>query len=473
MSLPYIQPDPDELNELMPLSEILGGTSFFSNNGRVYRLFGGEERAFAMPEIPAIPTVLAASTLPAFSLEEALQQIETFSSSPMSGERVEQPQPSQVIRLAEHDCLPTHTPVLQLLRVPVESIVPDRHVEVGIPLKFVKGGSPLPSVALSVKDVVREVSQVLPVTAPKSNKERHQPLRVVSDQVEEPFIVPFAKPVSSPDETETENAAPQIVVKCVQPVLCSKVLRTCGQRRRKEKVLYRRFSLPPVSLLPPVSSLPPVSVAPEPPVIHVQKPPVDTSTFRWSAQLDSLMLTARDQTRMLTDHLVVQQNQGIKGICFKSVFPGDGCSTILLCAVRALLERDYRILLIDAHHRHIDLPQQLNLSGNLDTGNEVITVNEQLGLWVWQESKTVEENSALIAEIVAVHRENYDLILLDDGSVTESPLTTFVEFWSQVELSGVILVSNTKRPSEMPVSHIASRLRQHHIPLIGIAENYV
>jgi Mrp family chromosome partitioning ATPase len=130
-------------------------------------------------------------------------------------------------------------------------------------------------------------------------------------------------------------------------------------------------------------------------------------------------------------------------------------------------------LLIDTHHRHIDLPNQLNLSGNLDTGNEVITINDRLGLWVWQESKTTEENTALIAEIVAAHREEYDLILLDDGSVTESPLTAFVEFWNRVELNGIVLVSNTKRPTEMPISHIARRLRQHHVSLIGIAENYV
>jgi hypothetical protein len=130
-------------------------------------------------------------------------------------------------------------------------------------------------------------------------------------------------------------------------------------------------------------------------------------------------------------------------------------------------------LLVDTHHRHIDLPKQLNLSGNLDSDNDVIALNDHLGLWVWQESKTAEENMSTLAEVITAQRGEYDLILLDDGSVTESPLTVLVEFWNSVELDGIILVANTKRPTEMPVSHIAGRFRQHHIHLIGIAENYV
>jgi len=482
MSLPLVQPNSglipsDELKELMPLPEILGGTSFISTSGRVYRLFGSEEKAFSIPTIPAIPPILAVPKSSALSLEEALQQIETFS-SPVTSDSVsevsgasEQPKPSRTIRTMGCICSATDSPTLQLFQALEETAVPDQHTGVGIPLKLVKSINAAPNavspvMVLSAKDVVREVSQVLP----KPKEEKRQPLRVVSDHVEEPFIVPFAKPEPPPEETETKNVALKIVagftpsLKTQSSHQFSKVLRKCGRHHRKEKALHRKqFTLPPVSIIQ----------TQELPVVSEPKPPVDTSTFRWSAHLDSLMQTANNQIRMLTDHLVVQQNQGIKAICFKSVFPGDGCSTILLCAVRALMERNYRILLIDAHHRHIDLPKQLNLSGNLDAGNKEIAVNDLLGLWVWQETKTVEENTALIAEIVAARRKEYDLILVDDGSVTESPLTEFVAFWNQVDLSGVILVSNTKRPLEMPVFHIASRLRQHHIPLIGITENYV
>jgi Mrp family chromosome partitioning ATPase len=209
------------------------------------------------------------------------------------------------------------------------------------------------------------------------------------------------------------------------------------------------------------------------PIASDAKPMPDLSTFQWSVLSDSLKQTASNQIRMLTDHLIVQSNQGIKGICFKGVLPEDGCSTILLCAVRALTERKYHVLLIDAHHRHIDLPHQLNLSGHWDTGNAVITLNEYLGMWVWQESRTEKENTLLLAEILATNRENYDLMLLDCGSLTESPLVEFAELWNQIEPDGVILVPNMKQPQEISMPHIADRLRQHQIHLIGIAENHV
>ena len=462
MSYPLVHPDSgfepsDELKNLMPLSDVLGGTSFVSDSGRVYRLFGSDERVFAMPVIPEIPSILAPPQYSPLSLEEALLQIETFSSVPVSEKKAEQPPTSLTLRTE-------NTPALPLLQVLEESAARDRQVGPGIPLKLVNIENAAPSTTLSVEDVVREIAQVLPAAAPMPSEEKRQSLRVVSDLVEEPFIVPFAKPTSPPEKIEPTSTALKVVPECVTPILCSKVLQKCGQHRRKGKVLYRKpCSLPAVSVVPAV----------ELPAICEQKPPVDTSMFRWPIQLDSLMQTARDQIRMLTDHLVVQQNQGVKAMCFKSVFPGDGCSTVLLCAVRALLERNYRILLIDAHHRHIDLPRQLNLTGNLNTGNAVITIADQLGLWVWQESKTVEENTAQIAEIVAAHHGTYDFILVDDGSVTESPLKAFATFWDQVQLSGVVLVSNTKRPSEVPLSHVARRLRQYQIPLIGIAENYV
>ena len=485
MPLPFVQPDSgllpsDEWKEPVPLQDILGNTSFFSTSGRIYRLFGNEEKMYSMPEIPAVPPVLAIPKLPVLTLEEALQQIETFAtpttnvSIAKSDSITEQPAPNLTVRTAESVCTVANPPTLQLFQALGVPAVPGRQADTGVPLRLVNNENTSSNATISVKDIIRDTPQLLPTIAParspKPTVEKRKPLRVVSDHGEEPFIVPFAKPEVPLKEMETKNVALRVVTELIPPSRIhnsrhfSNVLKKYGQHRRKEKTLYRkRFSLQTVSAMRTKTLR----------TVGDPKPPIDASTFQWSAQLDSLMQTAGNQIRMLTDHLAVQVNQGIKAICFKSVFPGDGCSTILLCAVKALLEREYRILLIDSHYRHIDLSKQLNLSGNLETGREVITMNNRFGLWVWQESKTTEENITLLAEIVTTHREEYDLILLDDGSVTESPLTEFVAFWNRVELCGVVLVSNTKRLTETPVSHIAGRLRQHHIPLIGIAENYV
>jgi Mrp family chromosome partitioning ATPase len=342
------------------------------------------------------------------------------------------------------------------------------------PPRLVKKESPQPIVALPVNDIVDEVSQ----SSPKSKDERKKLLRVIVEHTEEPFIVPFTKPEPLPEKPEAAVPVLKIVAEFVPPVVLPKMFRKHRQRWRKEKMLYRSSKIHFTRSRKVAERKESEQSSAVLPCLCVKnmtepKPEIDVSTFRWSVHLDSLMQTAGNQIRMLTDHLIVHANQGVKVICFKSLFPSDGCSTILLCAVRALMERKYRILLVDAHHRHVDLPKQLNLLGNLDSESEVIVLNEHLDLWVWQESKTVEQNTALLAETFAAHREEYDFVLLDSVSLTESPLAEFVKFWNRIEADGLILVSNMKHPSAIPVSHIARRLRQHHVHLIGITENYV
>ena len=487
MSLPFDHHN--EFSERIPLPEIVGGAAFVPDTGRIYRLFGNGEDMFPLPEIPALPPLCAAWEKPAVSLEEALQQIDAFFSSPIPPPE-DGGSPESAAEKGESLLKPLQgdAPTLQLLQVLGESA----------PAALAKRAETLSNTTLPAKEMIREVLQTSPApekatpketpkpkgTSPSKNTKR-KPLRVISEVAEEPFIVPFIKPEHAeieiplspkPEETEAETPALKIVPEVaeteiaerVQPVvvktLISKTFRKHWLRRCKEKKQYRKPCLPPPVRMPQTKELP---------AIPLSKPGMDTSSFCWSQQLSSLMQTANNQIRMLTDHLVVQSNQGIKAICFKGVFPGDGCSTILLCAAKALTERGYRVLLVDAHHRHLDLPKQFNLSGNPDSENKVLTLDKHLGLWVWQELKTLEENRTLLAEAITTHRDQYDLVLLDDGSVTESPLAEFVEFWESVELDGVILISNTKRPTALPLSHIAERFRQHHIPLIGIAENYV
>ena len=420
--------------EPLPLQEILGSTSFVSASGRVYHLFGNEDKQFSLPAIPAIPPFSIITETSPLSLEEALQKIETYT-------------------------LHENPPTIQLFIDPHTDID-----KVGCVPRFHSPETLLSSVPIPAKDIIDEVSAI----ARKPSNENWKPLRVLMDHCDEPFIVPFVKPEPLSEEIKAEKITLKIAAELVLPVLVSqKTFRMHWQSRHKKQTFYRKtFSLPPVVM-------PHVTDRKIQPIVSEVKPVPDLSKFQWSALSDSLKQTASNQIRMLTDHLIVQSNQGIKGICFKGVFPEDGCSTILLCAVRALTERKHRVLLIDAHYRHIDLPKQLNLLGNLDSGNEVLTLNEYLGMWVWQESRTVKENTAMLTEVMAASREDYDLMLLDCGSLTESPLTEFVELWNQIEADGVILVPNVKQPKEISMSHIADRLRQHHIHLIGITENHV
>ena len=476
MSLSFDQPK--ELKERVPLPVIQEGMAFVPGSDRTYRLYGNEDETFSIPTIPALPPICTALLKSsAVSLEEALQQIDTFVAPTKSKEKIStlllaEPQSDVFEKRQQQKQEDSIVESAAVCRLPSAVLHTQSNDCGSVNRGYVnRNCSPVDW----TRDIINEVWQVLPKpreTMPVEMPiEARRSLRVVFEPEEEPLIIPFVKPETPPKEAETTSPTLKIVAEFNPPTLSSKTFRKCWQSRHKETTLYQKQCLPPVRSQP-VSIVQP-EVPPEITVISIPKPPVDASTFKWSEQLDSLMQTANNQIRMLTDHLVVQSNQGVKAICFKGVYPGDGCSTLLLCAARALTQRGYRVLLIDTHHINIDLPKQLNLSGNLDSENEVIALDDLLGLWVWQESRTAEENVEFLAKIVASHREEYDLILLDDGSVTECPLAEFVEFWDQVELDGVVLVSNTKRPSEIPVSHIAGRLRQHHIHLVGITENYV
>ena len=469
MSAPFGQHDGlkqrEGLNEPMPLSEVLNGTTFVSATGRVYRLFGNEEESFSLPAIPPLPPLLTAAKESVPSLEQVLEQIESFS-IPATGKTVPEPPLQTVNNQTMNNVSPAkNVPALHLFRALEESFAP----------RLVRCGRESGTASLSVREIVGDVSQKQ-TSKPKSERRQYVPAappRIVPDPTEEPFIIPFAISTAtqedSPQMTETRIPALKLVSEFFPPIFIpSTLLWQCWKRCQKKhgsktKTLYRK----------PFSSPIRFTKTEETPINSEPKLPIDISTFHGLPHLDSLMQTANDQIRTLADHLVMQSNQGVKVIGFKSVFPGDGCSTILMCAARVLLDRHYRILLIDTHYRHLDLPRQCNLLGDMDLESQVIPLNDRLGLWVWQKLKTIEENRATLASIIADHRDKYDLILLDDGSITESPLMEFVGLWNSIELDGIILVSNAKRPTELPVSYVMERLQQHHIHLVGVMENYV
>jgi len=405
-------------------------------SGRIYRLFGNEEIPAVLPAIPSFPSIRVApktstTSDEVVSFDEAIQRIDALF-LPIEGA------PLVANKQSVSPCESSPPPRLEFTTADTKDTQRITAIHDAVQPN-----------SISAEEIINEVMFFSIEPKPRES------LRVVcDDDIEPPLIIPFVKvtesTVNEPALTEPEATLnePEVLARDTKGFV-NKLAWRC---RRREKTLYRK----PCKLRP----------ASEPMLA------IDTSSFQWPEQSDTLMQTANNQIRMLADHLIVQSNQGIKAICFKGVFPGDGCSTVLLCAARALTHRGYRVLLIDAHHRNIDLPRQFNLSGNLDSANNVITLEEHLGLWVWQESRTADENVALLAEVVTSQREEYDLILLDDGSITECPLMDFVDFWDRMKLDGVVLVSNTKR-QELPVSHVAGRLRQHHIHLVGVTENYV
>ncbi|MDR0610745.1 MAG: hypothetical protein LBG58_11590 [Planctomycetaceae bacterium] len=201
----------------------------------------------------------------------------------------------------------------------------------------------------------------------------------------------------------------------------------------------------------------------------------------WPEHLKSLELAASDQICFLADHLEIQKEQKRKVFSFNSVQSGDGCTTLALCAARELAERGYRVLLADAHCQNPELPQLLHLKTNPDFCEIITLIPDRLELLPWSETSieintntnTNDHTTQSFAEIVGSFRDDYDFILLDNGSLVECPLSEHVLLWREMSSDGVLLVLNMKNPAPLSVRAIAQRLLQNQINLLGIVENYV
>ena len=198
----------------------------------------------------------------------------------------------------------------------------------------------------------------------------------------------------------------------------------------------------------------------------------------WPRHLASLEQRAPRQIRYLADHLEIQFTQGRRVVSFNGYRPEDGCTTLSLCAARELAERGYRLLLADAHRQHPELARLLEL--DIDPHHyEIMTlIPDKLELLPWSESPIEidlqgESHRQSFAEIVASLRTEYDGIILDGGSLIESPLADRIAQWRQMRSDGVLLVVDTKNPEPINIKAVAHRLQQFNVELLGVAENYV
>ncbi|MDR3183010.1 MAG: hypothetical protein LBT89_08865 [Planctomycetaceae bacterium] len=189
-------------------------------------------------------------------------------------------------------------------------------------------------------------------------------------------------------------------------------------------------------------------------------------TWAWSEKLNSLNEAAANQIQSLADHLVIQIQQGCRTLFFTGFLKGDGCTTLLLCAARELTNRGYRILLGDANRQHLELRQLLNVPENTVQYDAAMPLSETLSLAVWQ-------NSAAFSQMLLTQKDNYDLVLLDGGSLTAYPLSEHAVFWSDASSDGSVVVINTKQTPESSIALITKRFRERRLPLLGIAENCV
>jgi Mrp family chromosome partitioning ATPase len=196
----------------------------------------------------------------------------------------------------------------------------------------------------------------------------------------------------------------------------------------------------------------------------------------WPRELASLEHHASDQVRLLADYLIGQlDGAGCRIVSFNSLFAGDGCTTMSLCAARELAERGYRILLADAHPQHPDLARLLEIHLDPHIYEIVTLIPERLELLPWSATaiEVGEGQTLSFEEVVVSMQAEFDLILLDSGSLLGSSLSHRVASWGQMHIEGVLLICNAKSPDPRRLQGVSQRLEEQGIKLLGVMENYV
>ena len=193
-------------------------------------------------------------------------------------------------------------------------------------------------------------------------------------------------------------------------------------------------------------------------------------SFRWPSVCDALKEKADRQIRSLADHLIVLKENIRQTICFHGFFPSEGCSTLLLCAVRELTDRGFNVLLVDGNTRNPELPKLLGIPTAWALGERLALVDHRLELLSLY-GTTGKMNSTLTQ--VRLLKHSYDFILIDAGSLTEGDPSEKTLFWQETAADGVFLVVNTKNRQPVNLDAVGSRLRRHGVELLGVSENYV
>lgn len=197
----------------------------------------------------------------------------------------------------------------------------------------------------------------------------------------------------------------------------------------------------------------------------------------WPEHVDSLGDKASEQIQGLCDHLTDCMKKGVKAISFNSFYPGEGCTTSLICVARNLAARNHHVLMIDAHANHPELSELLSdPNDSLEYG--IVRLENNLDFLPWTEipiEMEVDGNIVAknISDLLVSLYPDYDLVLIDNGRLSEGKLEERIAFWNKISSDGVLLVVNSKNADQFRLESVAARLKKYGVELIGLAENYV
>ncbi len=208
-------------------------------------------------------------------------------------------------------------------------------------------------------------------------------------------------------------------------------------------------------------------------------------TVHWPRQCELMCNNAGGQIRELADHFMGHIRQGRKILSFCGDRSGRGCTTILLCCAGELARCGVKTLLIDGNTLHPTLSEMVSPRPEIgwesffheDHGEEndpvsLLAIRNNLDfLPLGLDERKIFgffQNFRIESDWTSVFRDSYDIVLIDNGSLSERERCAEVERFGT---DGVFLVGGGSERDRNRVGEIRGQLQRCGIPSIGIAEN--
>ncbi len=194
----------------------------------------------------------------------------------------------------------------------------------------------------------------------------------------------------------------------------------------------------------------------------------------WPLRLQHFNVRAWDQIHLMADHLEKQYHAKSRIVSFHGLRSGDGCSTMILFAVRELAERGYRLLLVDASPQTPELTSLLGIAQDPHLYEMVTLIPGRLDLLPWSETPIEIEDGKMCSfeSLIASLQSDYDMILLDGGPLLNYSFLECARKWREIRCDGVLLIYKAQNgKTGQLLSDICEKFAEQNIHLLGALEN--
>lgn len=209
------------------------------------------------------------------------------------------------------------------------------------------------------------------------------------------------------------------------------------------------------------------------------RPAFQVDQFAWADGCTRLGLAAGLQLDRLADSLAAAVEQGRRVIGLTSSRPGEGCTTVALCAARRLVERGRRLVLVDADATRPALARALGvspetgwedvLSGRLPLDEALIeSIHDRLTILPLRRPAIPALFQPVeVQTTMDVLRSQYDLVLVDMGALEGDSLAAAGPW-----IDGVVVVRDVRETSDSELAVVQDYLAAAELVELGVAENF-